>query len=78
MKKSIFTGLAVLTVFTLFSFSTVEKNTTVNESKILETKAVREPTFTRDERTFSDKFTYRRQTTVGIVASQQSSVLDKY
>ncbi|WP_395075239.1 hypothetical protein [Flavobacterium sp.] len=78
MKKSIFTGVAVLTVFTLFSFSTVKKNATENEAKIVETKAVRVPVFTRDERTFSDKFTYRREVTTGIAANQQSSVLDKY
>ena len=78
MKKSIFTGLAVLTVFTLFSFSTVEKNATENEAKIVETKAVKVPVFTRDERTFSDKFTFRRATWTSIAARQQSSVLDKY
>jgi hypothetical protein len=79
MKKSIFTGVAVLTVFTLFSFSTVEKNATENEAKIVENKVVNEPpVFTRDEKTFSDKFTYRRQTTTGRVASQQQSVLDNY
>ena len=79
MKKSIFAGVAVLTVFTLFSFTSVKGNVSENETKFSETKMVKEAIFQHSEATFPDKFTKRRDIwTLTDNTSNQTNVLNKY
>ena len=78
MKKSILSGVAILAVFALFSFSTVENDSTTKETKIEEVKTLIERRFTRSERTFSDKFSTRREVWDRSNTNSQNEVLNKY
>lgn len=84
MKNLMIPALVVVTAFTLFSFKSNDLSDT-KESKLEQVKSYKnlvtaaKDIFTRDEKTFSDKFTTRRATfTPTTTLTAQSDVINNY